>query len=72
MQKRGKTKVEKESEVQVDMYKNIIDAVFDGWDTIFCSDSFDAFTQLLNTWPPQYAKYAGRKLIEKDTIRYAS
>jgi DNA-cytosine methyltransferase len=32
----------------------------------------DWVEQLLNTWPPQYAKYAGRKLIEKDTIRYAS
>ena len=50
-------------------YKDTINTFFHGWD-INCNinnlNNFDAFTLLLDTYPPQYAKYAGRKLIEED------
>jgi hypothetical protein len=60
----------------VNAYKDTIDTFFDGWE-VHCNidsfgetnchiDSFDAFTPLLNTYPPQYIKYAEKEFIEKD------
>lgn len=46
-------------------YKDTIDTFSEEWDTN-CNDDFGAFMRALNACPPQYVRYAERKLIEKD------
>ena len=49
----------------MDTYKNTIDTFSEELDTN-CNDDFGAFMRALNACPPQYVRYAERKLIEKD------